>query len=296
MDTLEQIVDSSVFISPEERQRRIVAGQKLRAAASELLPFERRQITEQILDVTRENGYDETYPRVNIGAIASAKKRFGDYVLPAFAMYDIKGNGVDSQSVDCVIRANDLRLASQESSREKIVNKNMATAAVNGIATDIQRLARRANASSVYTFLITAAIGLISVLSAVYLSSATAACIVLPLIVLATPFLEINRQRSTLSESKIRCNIRIKHDFTGKIPDNIRREFLTAETMSKFDSIWLVEEAYDWKVGINASVTPIPVIRNQDPLLIGKVAHEFYLIAKFDVTPLEIKAITGELR
>lgn len=295
METLEQIVDSSTFITPKDRKKRVAANQKLKSAMNELLPFERRQISEQILDVTSENGYDDVYPRVNIGKIAMAKKRFGDYILPAFAMYDIKGNGVDFQSADYVIYANELRLNSHQSSRDKIVHTNMASAFVSGIAAEIQGLAKRADLSWVLAILVTLTIGLATILSTTYLAPAVATSIMLPLIAIAVPFLEINRQRNTLSNREIKCDIKIRHEFTGKIPDNIRREFLTPETMNRFDSIWLVEEAYDWKVGIDATVTPIPVVRNQDPLLIGQYRHDFYLIAKFDVTPLELKAITGDI-
>ena len=69
-------------------------------------------------------------------------------------------------------------------------------------------------------------------------------------------------------------SIELEDNFLGLIPAEIKKECREAESM--FDSIYLVKEA-NWQI---KEV-------QKDPLIIGFIENEAYLISQFDCTPIE---------
>jgi hypothetical protein len=67
----------------------------------------------------------------------------------------------------------------------------------------------------------------------------------------------------------------IRTAFSGVIPDDVRCLF--NEVKECFDQVVLVAEVDNWQESV----------RPGDPLLIGRIGHLWWLISKFDTTPLE---------
>lgn len=79
---------------------------------------------------------------------------------------------------------------------------------------------------------------------------------------------------------------KFSHKFSGLVPENIRD--IIKENKKKFDSIFLVEEAHSWDiVDTKKIIKPVVEPRNVDPLIIGVKNGKSWILAKFDVTPLE---------
>jgi len=68
--------------------------------------------------------------------------------------------------------------------------------------------------------------------------------------------------------------IRLKDNFSGLIPTEVKKDIIEAEEI--FDEIFLVKEA-NWQVDLI----------EKDPLIIGILDGEAYLVAHFDCTPFE---------
>lgn len=68
--------------------------------------------------------------------------------------------------------------------------------------------------------------------------------------------------------------------FDGVIPDDVRRVITTAQ--AQFKDIRVLAEVEAWKI----EETELPSLR-ADPLVIGYDGEEFWLLATFDITPLE---------
>jgi hypothetical protein len=68
--------------------------------------------------------------------------------------------------------------------------------------------------------------------------------------------------------------------FDGAIPDDVRRVIIASR--SQFQDIRVLAEVEAWKI----EETELPALRT-DPLVIGYDGEEFWLLAAFDLTPLE---------
>lgn len=74
--------------------------------------------------------------------------------------------------------------------------------------------------------------------------------------------------------------VRASVTFSGVIPDDVRRVLVAAKP--RFKDIRVLAEVDRWKV----KETEVPAL-NTDPLVIGYDGEEFWLLAAFDITPLE---------
>lgn len=66
------------------------------------------------------------------------------------------------------------------------------------------------------------------------------------------------------------------------IPDDIRKIISSALTSRTFEDIYILAEAPSWEL----SSEKLPAVK-EDPLVIGRKGKHFYLLAKFDLSPLE---------
>jgi hypothetical protein len=82
----------------------------------------------------------------------------------------------------------------------------------------------------------------------------------------------------------VQANVSLETKFNGLIPDDVRQKIV--ECKKEFKQIFIVAEAtkYDLKEKV---VTAPKQKFNPDPLVIGHDGTNFWLIAAFDMTPLE---------
>ncbi len=85
-----------------------------------------------------------------------------------------------------------------------------------------------------------------------------------------------NRSRNTDNNVELRATAR----FDGVIPDDVRRMIVSAR--EQFKDIRILAEIEHWQI----EETELPAL-NADPLVIGYDGEEFWLLAAFDITPLE---------
>ncbi|MDP3771614.1 MAG: hypothetical protein Q8R16_04905 [bacterium] len=85
-----------------------------------------------------------------------------------------------------------------------------------------------------------------------------------------------------LREKRARRNVEVRASvtFTGVIPEDVRRTIARAQR--SFKDIRVLAEVERWQL----EETELPAL-NADPLVIGYDGHEFWLLATFDITPLE---------
>lgn len=85
-----------------------------------------------------------------------------------------------------------------------------------------------------------------------------------------------------LREKRARRNVEVRASvtFTGVIPEDVRRTI--ARVQQSFKDIRVLAEVEHWQL----EETELPAL-NTDPLVIGYDGHEFWLLAVFDITPLE---------
>jgi len=74
--------------------------------------------------------------------------------------------------------------------------------------------------------------------------------------------------------------VRASVTFTGVIPEDVRRTIARAQR--SFKDIRILAEVEHWQL----EETELPSLR-ADPLVIGYDGHDFWLLATFDITPLE---------
>ncbi|MBI4434954.1 hypothetical protein HY635_04060 [Candidatus Uhrbacteria bacterium] len=85
-----------------------------------------------------------------------------------------------------------------------------------------------------------------------------------------------------LRERRARRNVKVRASvtFTGVIPEDVRRTIASAQRA--FKDIRVLAEVDRWQL----EETELPALRT-DPLVIGYDGQEFWLLAAFDITPLE---------
>lgn len=86
----------------------------------------------------------------------------------------------------------------------------------------------------------------------------------------------LHKRRNGHDNVEVRATAR----FDGVIPDDVRRMIVTARP--QFKDIRILAEVEAWKI----EETELPALR-ADPLVIGYDGEEFWLLAAFDITPLE---------
>lgn len=82
----------------------------------------------------------------------------------------------------------------------------------------------------------------------------------------------------------VQANVSIETKFNGLIPDDVRQKIV--ECKKEFKQIFIVAEAAKYKLTEKVVTAPKPR-PNLDPLVVGYDGTNFWLIAAFDMTPLE---------
>ncbi len=258
IETLEQIVGSSIKV-----ENLFVPGnQKAKEELRDCLPIEKDTFEELASDKKNDfqPGYDGVYPRVPMDIVYASTKKMNGKTVPTFAVYDV------FSGADCERKFEYNDDSSKNSKFANIFQKVY----INGLEIHF------------FSFV---GVALLSVASIFIdaISQPTTAGLFIATAILFFTMLAHN------SGKKI--NFVFKHKFNGVIPKNVRENIKNVKR--NFHEILLVEEAYAWECDSEI----VKVERNVDPLIIGVVSlgsrwdenpkKLYYLIDKFDVTPLE---------
>lgn len=278
--TLEEIVGHSIKVENE-----FVRGdEKAKKELQNCLPIERGQFEELAKDVSNDFmfGYDDLFPRVPMNVIKDATKKQNGEIVPAFAIYDVNGSG-------------EYEITS--ATRTDVSSKSGLSRFAGKFETTFWHIAKRLNWidddllvwSSLLAFS-SLMISLIFMLSFCIPGGPSpipfALYWLLPSFVATVLGFGIY---CLVSDTKIEHYF--SHKFSGVIPADIRK--IIKDNDKKFSKIYLVEEGYAWGSKTDFSVTQKPSPRNIDPLIIGEIQNtktgdmNYFLLAKFDVTPLE---------
>lgn len=280
MVTLEDVVESAITVDNSVKPGNEVAKKELR----ECLRMERSQFTELAKDVRSDfmPGYDEKFSRIDMNVIVNATKKIDGKNVPAFAIYDVNGNGEYEISNTVNTSKNDKLIF--QSSAEKlwfnvvkffgkfcfpIADGDFYLRIIFGIVGTILN-----TVVQIVNWCNTSPLGLSTLF---YINYACFTAILLWGII-----------SYSIGDSGVSFVKKFTHKFSGKIPSEVR-ELVKTESRN-FEVIYLVEEGYDWKIENSVETNRAP--RNVDPLIIGRTRNKnrdlvYFLITKFDVTPLE---------
>lgn len=267
--TLDTIVDTSHFVKDE-----ITFGcEKAKQELETCLPIERIQFEELARDKKTDfrKGYDDKYPRIDMKVVLNSVKEMNGHLVPAFANYEVL-----SHNNECNRRfsiTNTERYVSQTE-----INKRMVPhfPFIIKLANYFYRTTSNESVIPFVVFGMFCQLGLITLLTKALVPIIIGSLFSFVGICMITWGMAIFKLEPGFSKNR-----NFSHKFSGVIPQNVRD--LISSEKSKFDSVLLVEEAHCWK--INDETVSIP--KNPDPLIIGKKDDIYYLLAKFDVTPLE---------
>lgn len=279
--TLEEIVGHSIKVENE-----VVRGdENAKKELQNCLPIERGQFEELAKDVSNDFmfGYDDLFPRVPMNVIKDATKKQNGEIVPAFAIYDVNGSG--EYEITSATRTD----VSSKSGLSRFAGKFETTfwhiaKRLNGISGNVVMPPTLFGVMSSALSIIFTATGFISSLDMSPGSSA--------LYWMLPSFITTLVGFSVLYlGDDIKLEHIFTHKFSGVIPADIRK--IIKDNDKKFSKIYLVEEGYAWGSKTDFSVTQKPSPRNIDPLIIGEIQNtktgdmNYFLLAKFDVTPLE---------
>ena len=266
--TLEAIVDSSHFVKDEV----VLGNENAKKELISCLPLERGQFNEFAKDKKTDfvKGYDDRFPRIDMNVVKNSVNVIDGVAVPAFAIYDVFSDN-DEYSLAFSVTSNTIYSKQSELAKKLVPHDPLKMRFYN-------HLWRNFSSSDSVPFIF---FGFILSMAFLFIFSSS---VVLKSILLPVSFIGFvygifiaNRATNSLNISR-----KFSHKFSGIIPSNIR-EIATNEKKN-FGNIYLIEEAYNWK--IDDSVT-IQKKQNPDPLIVGSKDGKYFLLAKFDVTPLE---------
>lgn len=297
MQTLTDIMAEATQITPEQHRAQVAASRRVAELRQSLLPIERDQIKDVEVAEFVE-GYDDQFPRVNFAKIARATRKIKGQDVPAFAIYNIDSDRPDQRVHEISVDRN--RVVSEtykSTSDRKVVSQNIPQ--VSGQAERLQSALLHMGSEN-YIPLACAAM-LATAVATIMIASFASSMVFMIFALIAGPlaFMQLMdfKSISLLAGSEnMRITTTITHSFKGVIPAHIKSEILIPEVTSRFRRIFLIEEAYNWKCECQGESTARDIVRNLDPLLIGETKEgAYFLLAKFDVTPLEEQALRGAL-
>jgi len=281
IETLEEIVGHSIKVEKEFVRGDETAKKELESC----LPIERNQFVELAQDKSNDfmNGYDDLFPRVPMDVVRNATKKQDGEIVPAFAVYDVNGNGKN-----VVKSVTNTSIASPDG-LSKFAGK---------FETTFWHIAKRLNGISDNVVMPPTVFGVMSsALSIIFTATGSIPSHDMSPGSLALYWMLPSFITTLVGFSGLclRDDIKLEHIFThkfsGVIPADIRK--IIKDNDKKFSKIYLVEEGYAWGSKTDFSVTQKPSPRNIDPLIIGEIQNtktgdmNYFLLAKFDVTPLE---------
>lgn len=263
MQTLTEIEQSSI----QELNSRIPGNDVAKEALKHALPFERAQLRELAEDKINDNfveGYDDNYRKIDMDAVNQATKKMNGRIVPAFAIYDVFGNGVceieknidtsheDDASIAFLDKADRFKFKAYQYTRIAVI-LSMLLMGLSFIGCFI---------ASICTGFSHSTINIMDIVSGVSAFG---------LLFIAGP----------MCEKDLKKTIKFIHEPKGLMPRNVAENIKNLK--SKFDRIYVIEEAHCWEI----EDSKIEIIQNEDPLVVGKYGENYYIIDKYDVTPLE---------
>jgi hypothetical protein len=268
--TLENIVDTSHFVE----DKTIVGSEKAKRILSICLPFEKTQLADIAKDVKTDfiKGYDDRFPRIDMEIVRNSVKKIDDVAVPAFATYDVFSEnntckrtfGINSSEY-----RNSSKLALQLVPHSPTMMKFYSHLWNNWDSSD---------GGVFITCGIGFCFGFLSLLSNLIVLKS----IMIPVGVIGVLMLIYGIFMTTRASNSLNLSRSFTHTFSGLVPDNVRE--LIKNEKCNFDSIILVEESYNWKIDDSIEIHKKP---NPDPLIVGMKGNIYFLLTKFDVTPLE---------
>jgi hypothetical protein len=267
--TLDAIVDNSHFVKDEV----ILGCDKAKKELQECLPLERDQFVELAKDQKTDfiPGYDDKYPRVDMGVVENAVKKMNGQLVPAFAIYNT--NSPNSEYMREFSITNSVRYDGQTEMNKKMVpHSSFKFKLMN----HFYRNWKNDDEVGFISFGVIFQLG-----NFLWMNSDKTAHIWAISLVAVGACLFTYGVGVALWEPGITKTRTFRHKFSGIIPKHIRD--LVKTEQKNFDIIYLVEESHSWKINDEVVETP----KNLDPLIIGRKNGTHFLLAKFDVTPLE---------
>lgn len=268
--TLDAIIDNSYYVKDE-----VVLGcEKAKKELQECLPLERGQFVELAKDQRTDfiKGYDDKYPRVDMSVVENAVKKMNGELVPAFAIYNT--NSYDNEYAKRYKLTNSERYEVQSE-----MDKKMVPHSKFGLKLKNHFYRKWRDNQDGIGFCV---FGVFLQLSNFLWFVPTFGAHLVGLgLALSGAFIFLYGLGVYNWEPNRLFTRTFKHKFSGVIPKEIRKLVLTEQT--NFDNIYLVEESHSWK--IDDKIVEVP--KNLDPLIIGKKNNVHFLLAKFDVTPLE---------
>lgn len=267
--TLEAIVDNSRFVKNEV----VLGSQKAKNELQECLPIEREQFAELAENKTTDfmNGYDDKYPRIEMNVVENSTKMMNGQLVPAFAIYN-----VNSQNAEYTKQFKIDNIDRYENQRE--IDKKMVphSPLKMKLANHFYRNCTDRDVGGVI------AVGLVcQFANFLWREENIGFHIFASFAVSLGAFMMVYGLGIFNWQSGFEKTRKFTHKFSGVIPKDVRD--LVRKEIIRFDQILLIEEAHSWK--INDETVNIP--KNLDPLIVGKKDNKYFLLAKFDVTPLE---------
>lgn len=267
VETLEDITNSSFTI-----ENNVVEGNK--KAKKELqtaLPIELDLLEPIAQDVRPDykKGYDDVFKRIDFDVIKNATKKIENETVPAFAYYNIFQRNAECRrkfSVTAYEEPNEQSLKFIKYNNVLRNIRNFYEGADFGGLLSVFVVSLLFNcgwmaleASALWAKLLFCSVGFVGSLMSLFS-------------IVGGFFLGDKKITKTFT-----------HKFEGLIPEETRE--IIKNYRGKFEKILLVEEAHNWKITETEEI--IKAEKNPDPLVIGCYDNTYWLITKFDVTPLE---------
>jgi len=268
--TLDAIIDNSHYVKDE-----VVLGcEKAKKELQECLPFESNQFVELAKDQKTDfiKGYDDKYPRVDMTVVENTVKKMNGELVPAFAIYNT--NSPDNEYSKVYQITNSDRYENQSDIHKKMVPHSEFVLKLSNHFYRNWRNNQDGIGFCVFGVLFQLA-------NFLWFVPSSGAHLVGLGLASGGAFLFLYGLGIYNWEPQLIKTRTFTHKFLGVIPQNIRD--LVKTERANFDIIYLVEEAHSWK--IDDKIVEVP--KNLDPLIIGRKNREHFLLAKFDVTPLE---------
>ena len=269
--TLDDLVNGTYTVDSVEKD----FVTKSKEQAQEALPFERVQFETIIQEnkIDYMEGYDNRFKRIDWSVIKNSTKIVNGNVVPAFAFYDVnKRNNVCERKFEMSTR-NEYDTFTDLT--KKMVRHNKFYFNLRRHISDCYDTGG-AGFIAIPSVLIGTVFAVLSFLHSPSWGWVTAA------LTLTASWgfycMEKNNKRVDYNSS-------YTHSFNGVLPNEIRN--IVKNERGAFDSIFLVEEAYDWKIQHSDEEIVTKVPRNVDPILVGFKNERAFVLAKFDVSPLE---------
>lgn len=269
--TLDDLVNGTYTVDAVEKD--LVT--KSKEQAREALPFERVQFENIIQEnkIDYMEGYDNRFKRIDWNVIENSTKIVNGNIVPAFAYYN-----VNKQSNVCERNFNINSMEDYEKVAE--VNKKLVKHSKFRLNLQNHVYHNYDDNKSALFFVPSMILGGLSIIPLVSHSPLWGFATAALLTTFSWGVYCLNNHRQTLT-----FNSTYTHSFNGVLPNEIRN--IVKNERGGFDSIFLVEEAYDWKIKHSEEEIVTKVPRNVDPILVGFKNERAFVLAKFDVSPLE---------